>query len=454
MRRVSTRLSAGLLAAVLLLGPLALPRAAAAGVTFTVLVKSAFLRASPSFNAPRLYSVFKDQAFAVVGRDPTSAWVQLDYPGAVDGGTWIHVSYGRVSGSLTDLPVSGTSAAAPASTPPPAARASGAASPSASYTVVARSLFARNLPDARGARVFSLFKGQVYPIIARSADLAWVRLLVEQGIEAWAPVGAGAVSGGLDGLPVGGALFPTALPPPPPGPALPGVSQRARDIYRAGLGLGNNPRAFSKIGDCNSVPPYFLAPFDRPAEYRLGAQNAYLQETINNFAGSFARESLAAKDGMNTTSVFDPVWARPGVCLRGETPLACELRVQRPSIAFISLGTNGSWQSDAEYEGNLRRILDALVEHGVVPILSTKADDLEGGSRFNHIVQRLAGEYDVPLWDYAQVAQALPGRGLSDSYHPSLGANYFDTPANLSLGWPLRNLTALQALDAVWKATR
>jgi hypothetical protein len=90
----------------------------------------------------------------------------------------------------------------------------------------------------------------------------------------------------------------------------------------------------------------------------------------------------------------------------------------------------------------------------VVPILSTKADNLEGGDRFNQIVARLAGEYNLPLWDFAQAARALPGGGLADSYHLTWGQAHYDSNPEPRLGWQVRNLTALQALDAVWQGVR
>jgi hypothetical protein len=312
-----------------------------------------------------------------------------------------------------------------------------------------KSFFGRGAPDPSAQRIVSLFRGQTYAATARSADGKWLRLALGGGGAAWVPTANGTLAGDPAPLPVGG-LVPAAVtaPPPPPGLVLPTVSQTARDIYQRGQALGTNPRAFSKIGDCNSVTPFFLAPFDK-GEYRLGSTYAYLQPTIDHFAGSFGRDSAAARDGLNTASIFDAIWANPQLCERGETPLGCEVRLNNPSLAVISLGTNGGWQTNEEYETNLRRLLDFLIERGVLPILSTKADNLEGGDRFNHIVYRLAGEYDLPLWDFARAARALPYGGLADTYHLSWGQAFYDTPANPQLGWQVRNLTALQALDAV-----
>jgi hypothetical protein len=232
---------------------------------------------------------------------------------------------------------------------------------------------------------------------------------------------------------------------------LPSVSETAREIYQRGLAQGNNPNAFSKIGDCNSASALFLAAFDAPRSYRLGVEYARLQTTIDQFAGSWSRDSLAANNGFGTSAMFSPLKADRRQCQPGEGPLACELRLHRPSFAIISLGTNGAWQTDDEFEEGLRLVIEATIDAGTVPILSTKADDLEGGGRFNFIIARLAAEYDVPLWNFWLAASALPSFGLQETYHLRASPAHFDDPTTLRTGWGVRNLTALQALDSVMR---
>jgi hypothetical protein len=235
----------------------------------------------------------------------------------------------------------------------------------------------------------------------------------------------------------------------PRDPVLPTVSDTAREIYQRGLAQGNNPNAFSKIGDCNSASAFFLAAFDNPRSYRLGAEYAPLQPTIDQFAGSWSRDSLAAHNGFGTSAMFSPLKADRRQCQPGEGPLACELRLHKPSFAIISLGTNGAWQTDDEFEDGLRLVIEATIDAGTVPILSTKADDLEGGGRFNFIIARLAAEYDIPLWNFWLAASALPSFGLQETYHLRISPAHFDDPTTLRAGWGVRNLTALQALDNV-----
>jgi hypothetical protein len=343
------------------------------------------------------------------------------------------------------------------------------------FTLTVKSAFARTAPSLGSQRAASLFRGQTYTVDARTADNAWLRLsLAGVRTEAWIWAGNGTVAGDLGSLPIAGAALapaPTAAPGEPaagtptapaeagsPGyqpvdlPVVPAVSQTARDVYQRGLAAGNNPRAFSKIGDCQAVPPYFLAPFDYGVgAYQLGDAYAPLQETIDYYRGSWARSSLAANAGFNAATVFVPVWADPRRCLRNESPLACEFRLHRPSVALISLET--WWGGDATgYESYLRRIIEFSLARGTVPVLGTKADNIEGNGSINEAIVRLGREYDVPVWNFWAAVQPLPNHGLHpDGFHLTWERPMLNDPAVLEKAWPVRNLTALQALEAVWR---
>jgi hypothetical protein len=252
---------------------------------------------------------------------------------------------------------------------------------------------------------------------------------------------------------------PTATPEPTPTPAplewydypiLPAVSDRAREVYALGLAMGNNPSAFSVIGDCEAIPARFFGVFDSaPPNYRLG-EYAYLQATIDRFRGNFSRISRAAHDSFTTSSVLSPLWAHPNYCVAGETPLDCELRINRPSIAFLVVGTM-DYLNPPRFEPQMRIILDTLIAHGTVPILYLKPSNWEGGWTINAIVARLAYEYRMPLWNLWRVVQPLPGHGLqADGMHLTWWYNYFDDPYAMTFGFPWRNLTGLQTLDTVW----
>lgn len=232
---------------------------------------------------------------------------------------------------------------------------------------------------------------------------------------------------------------------------LPVVSPRAREIYQYGLTVGNQANVFARLGDCHSSTPGFLGAFDPPGKYRLG-QYTNLQAVIAYYAGSFAHPNQTAYSGLHMGSFFSPLWANPDFCKGAENVMDCEYRLDKPSVIFISVGTLNMQSPAEEFERFVRPIVEFWINKGVVPILNTKADDIEGDDRFNIVMRKLAREYDLPLWDFAVVARTLPKNGLqSDNVHLYDGEPYFDDPTQMLTGWTIRNLTGLQALDAVWR---
>ena len=240
-------------------------------------------------------------------------------------------------------------------------------------------------------------------------------------------------------------------------PVIPLGMGRARTIYENGRILGASARTVAKVGDCISDNQHFLSPFGR-SRYNLG-EFAYLQAVVDHFGASLALDSLAAYDGLVTSAVLDPAFANPLACQPGESPLRCEYRVHRPSVAVIMFGAQDLLFTPAEqFERNLRRIVHETIQAGVIPLLSTFPGNLalwEQSIKYNQIVVRVALDYEVPLMNLWLALEALPNHGLNeDGRHLSLP--FTDSgdlaPANLQRGYPLRNLVTLQALDAVWRA--
>ena len=229
-----------------------------------------------------------------------------------------------------------------------------------------------------------------------------------------------------------------------------GVSERMREAYARGLEAGNDPTHFSVIGDCQNVSSYFLSVFDHPGEFSLGEEYAYLEPTIDYYQGSFSRTSLAVKGGFNVAAVLSPLRANPKSCNKNESPLDCELRVWKPSVVFVSMETWWSEKPAEEYNKYMRRVIDRILETGAVPIIATKADNLEGDHSINATIAQIAYEYDLPLWNFWAAVQPLPNHGLwGDGFHLTFARNFFDDSERMKSAWPWRNLTALQTLDVV-----
>ena len=246
-------------------------------------------------------------------------------------------------------------------------------------------------------------------------------------------------------------LEPLALPARLPAkswkqwPVIPEITNRAREIYQQGR-LRNDPHAFSKVGDCQGIKEVWLGVYDQPGLYTLAPENADLQETIDWFAGSFNRNGFAVMGGYNARAVLQPAVADPAYCQAGESPIECEYRLHHPSIVLVSLEFYYDGRTTQNYEQYMREILDFFIARGTLPILATKADNMEGDESLNLTTARLAEEYDLPLWNFWRAVQPLPNHGMDitrpDGFHISVDA------------WRERSATSLQALDTVWRSVR
>jgi hypothetical protein len=244
-------------------------------------------------------------------------------------------------------------------------------------------------------------------------------------------------------------------------PVIPILSAHAKALYQAGLDAGTNPQAFSKIGDCQNINSHFLAAFDDPKLFKLGPTFESLNPAIEQFRGMFDRESAAVRNGFNVAAVLSPLQADPKVCQPGENPVTCELRLNQPSIVLISMETWWAKKPAAEYEKYMRQILDLVIAQKALPVLATKADNLEGDFSINATLARLAYEYDIPLWNFWKAVQPLPNGGLTedgfhlthDSQRPDDPLFYqrLSEPSAWNFGWTMRNVTALQVIDSIWR---
>jgi hypothetical protein len=223
-----------------------------------------------------------------------------------------------------------------------------------------------------------------------------------------------------------------------------------RLVFSHGQSLGRNPAAFAKVGDSTVENLHFLSRFDE-GPYDLG-DYSFLAPLIRTFNGSFARDSIAVRLGFHSWSAFDPFWADPILCEPDEGPVPCEIRIHNPSIVFIRLGVNDT-SVPASFDSNMRDLVAYCLEQGVIPVLGTKADRLEGpGNTNNEILRTIAAEYEVPLWDFDRVAGTLPDRGLGpDGVHmTSFYSHDYNDPAAFRTGHGVHNLTALLMLDTLW----
>jgi len=227
-------------------------------------------------------------------------------------------------------------------------------------------------------------------------------------------------------------------------PVIPNVDPTLKRVYEYGLTLGNDPRAFSIFGDCQTRPGEFFGVYETDMAL-IESLPTELQETIANFNGSFNRESSTAQDGTTPGALLWTQWHRGEYgCTFAETPVECELRTHRPSFVIIQVGTHFE-SRNTEY---LDRIILQLMDNGVIPILATKADNREKDERINRDMAMLAAEYDLPLWNFWAAVSDLPNRGLYTRSDRPLQGDIYLTDEALQI----HRMTGLEVLNVVWRA--
>ncbi len=325
-------------------------------------------------------------------------------------------------------------------------------------------------------------------LIGRTADLIWFEVVSETATQGW--VRAQDVRRNADGefanVPI--TWQPTATPPPVvvnvPAPVNPGndsvvsnapvnpgdtspvsypseahispVSARVHEIFRAGQARGNQRNVFSKVGDSITVDQQFGVSLSN-GNYDLGPYT-FLQDTITFFSAprnSFAASSLAAQQSFNAAAVMSPIWADSDRCQPNESPLACELRLTRPSVAVIMIGSVDIQIYDFnQYQTSMDSLISTTINNGTIPILTTfpNRPGFYGSQadQFNAYLRNKANTEQIPLIDLRSATWEMPEYGVQeDGYHLS---QHWERYINFNgeqtqWGHTMREFLTLQMLD-------
>ena len=240
-------------------------------------------------------------------------------------------------------------------------------------------------------------------------------------------------------------------------PMISEVSRAMQGVYRYGQALGNQSGVVTKVGDSVSTNPLYLNPMSQD-DYDLGPYD-FLEDTVKYFGPSLASGSVASRIGMTTYVVFDPLWADKEFCQPAETPLTCEYRIKRPSIAMILFGPNDvRHMTDAEFAVQIQQIVEQSLDQGIVPVLSTFSvhpDDTLWWQaiNFNLRLTEIANEHEVPLINFWAAARILPEYGLDEDGIHIANSGFpnikFSTGHEAWYGTSLQNLLAIRMLDEI-----
>jgi hypothetical protein len=222
-------------------------------------------------------------------------------------------------------------------------------------------------------------------------------------------------------------------------PVSPELSAAALQILLAARNSSSlDIHIFSKVGDCQMTPATFLGGFtDGSYTVPVGRQAA-----VTWFSNSMTSESVTAANGLGISSVLDPLFglaAGHSQCLANETPLDCELRTRHPAIVLVAMGTNWKPHAEVSFEKYLLQVVDRILATGALPILATKADDIEGDWKLDLAVAQVAYDYDLPLVNVWRSVQSLPNHGLEAPLDEYLTGD----------GWMAANYAWLDTLEKV-----
>lgn len=240
-------------------------------------------------------------------------------------------------------------------------------------------------------------------------------------------------------------------------PVLPTISPAMVEIYQIGQEVGNDASTVIKIGDSLAASDQYLTIFSAD-EHELGPYD-HLHETLEYYGTNMDENNIAAQIGLTSYVVFDPFWATSELCISGEDPLDCAVRTGKPTIAFVLFGPNDvRHMTDEEFDGQMRQVVQRLLDHGVIPVLSTFSAHPDEALfwqsiNFNLRLLIIADDYQIPLINLWSAIQMLPDYGLDeDRVHlTQTGYNYlkYDGGIEAYSGIALQNLLALATLHEI-----
>ena len=450
--------------AVLMVGltgmPAAMPAQAQGGVVLA-LISNLRVRVGPGTDFLAITTLPRGQEVVVEARNQVGDWVLIH---TTDGGVrgWMASRY-LIWGDadINAVPVSDEVVAA-VSVPSSNASVSGAARSSNSIDLYQG-------PNTYLPILTSLPRQTNFSLEARNEDGRYILARSDDGHRGWVIASLLTGAGDLNALPVSDEVISSSdvyegfLARLEALPEMPTISGRTRELFRTGLSYGLRRNVFSKVGDCHTEHLAFLVPIGAH-EYDLGPYGS-LQNTIDFFSVSprdgvtdpFVDDSMAASSAFSAAAVHDQTWADPAICRAGESPLGCEYRVNRPSVALIMFGSVDMQIYNApEFGYYLQQVVDETTRRGIVPVLFTYPIhpnyNWEKGLQFNAIIMDIAAREQIPIVNFWKTLQPLPNHGLQDdNFHLSYSGNRFMNFNGDQGNWGMvmYNLVALQALQVL-----
>jgi hypothetical protein len=185
----------------------------------------------------------------------------------------------------------------------------------------------------------------------------------------------------------------------------------------------------------------------------------YATKTLAVGGNSFVSGGAIASDpNWRIADLLDPALGNPNACQAGEAPLACELRVNRPSIVFVFIGRNdiiANTPAD-QFAANLEIVIQTTIQNGAIPVLVTIPGSpavYPNLNDLNTVIVRAAQDHHLPLINlWRKLNEVGPATLNPDLTLTTTGQGDQFTQAQLSAyGVPNRNLLTLRTLAIWWR---
>lgn len=243
----------------------------------------------------------------------------------------------------------------------------------------------------------------------------------------------------------------------------PGINSGLQSTYGAGQPAGRQNTIFAVTGDQLFAQSGILDAFAQPGSYNLDS-NAFLQGSVDWYAqdpdtdgiNNFNRGRSAVNANWTAQALLDPASANPSTCQPGETPIACEIRVNNPAVMLIAVGYRDAIQGTdpATFASQLQQAVSTAVSNGVIPVLMTVPPNPGATAAVNAInnsIVTVAANNQVPLVNlWLAVNNAASGVNPDGTLTVSpSGAGDLSASATSQFGVNAVNLELLRVLDSI-----
>jgi hypothetical protein len=166
---------------------------------------------------------------------------------------------------------------------------------------------------------------------------------------------------------------------------------------------------------------------------------------------------LASNPNWRASDLLDPAQSDPNWCQPGETPINCELRVNRPSVLVVVVGRNDvlSNTPQDQFQTALDQIVQVSVQQGAIPVLVTIPGDPNRYPALpvlNTAIVNVAERYHLPLVNlWRRIDKVGPSAIDSNSLtltSSGVGDQFTNDELN-TYGVPNRNLLVLRMLQEI-----